>query len=378
MTVPSQQRAFQLFKAERKGERNTARVVERPVPQPAPGQVLVKILAAGFNRRDEWSMQGLYPGLTYDDSILGCDGAGIVVSGNFKSTHPQGLVILAPSRGWLKDPAGPEAEVPGAPDSVRKNEFGGAGFVILGGTKVGKGVGMMQEYIAVDPTYILPAPRHLSAVECASLPCAGVTSWRALFTKAQLQKGQNLLITGIGGGVAQLALQLAVAAGANVFVTGGSEAKIKRAVSMGAAGGASYKDDDWPKKIRALLPKNRPYLDSVVDSAGGDIVQASVKAGLRLGGRVVVFGMTAEPTISFTMPHVLRNLELLGSTMGSNEELRACLAFIEEHRIKPSIDTVLEGLDSAHRGFALLADAEKRSAGKVVVRIAGLGERSQL
>ncbi|KAK0537885.1 hypothetical protein OC842_001485 [Tilletia horrida] len=372
MSIPQTQKAFQLFKAEskEKGARNIARVVERPVPQPGTEQVLVKILAAGFNRRDEWSMIGAYPGLTYENSILGCDGAGVVISGNYKSDHPDGLVVLAPSRGWLKDATGPEAEVPGAPDSVRKNEFGGSGFVILGGTKGAKGAGMMQEYLAVDPQYLLPAPKHLSAVECATLPCAGVTSWRALFTKAKLEKGQNLLITGIGGGVAQLALQLAVAAGARVFVTGGSEAKVQRAVNMGAVGGAVYKDEDWPKKIRSQLPKDRPYLDSVLDSAGGDIMLAALKAGIRPGGRVVVFGMTVAPKINFTMRDVLRNVELLGSTMGSNEELRDCLAFIEKHKIKPSIDTVINGLEQAHRGFSLLANAEQRSAGKVVVKIA--------
>ncbi|KAE8227333.1 hypothetical protein CF319_g183 [Tilletia indica] len=380
MHIPKTQNAFQLFKAEQKGARNTARVVEKDVPQPKQGEVLVKILAAGFNRRDEWSMIGAYPGLTYttekEASIMGCDGAGVVASGNFKSDHPEGLVILSPSRGWLKDPTGPEAEVPGAPESVRVNEFGGSGFVILGGTKGGKGAGMMQEYLAVDPAYLLPAPKHLNAVECATLPCAGVTSWRALFTKGRLQKGQNLLITGIGGGVAQLALQLAVAAGAKVFVTGGSEAKIKRAVSMGAVGGAVYKESDWPKKIAALLPKDRPYLDVVLDSAGGDIMLGALKAGIRQGGRVVVFGMTAAPSINFTMRDVLRNVELVGSTMGSHEELRDCLAFIEKHGIRPSIDTVIDGLDSAHRGFDLLANAEQRSAGKVVVKIAGVPRAS--
>ncbi|CAD6883899.1 unnamed protein product [Tilletia controversa] len=370
MGIPSKQKAFQLFKAEEKGKRNTARVVERSVPQPSQNEVLVKVLAAGFNRRDEWSMMGAYPGLTFENSIMGCDGAGVVVSGNFKSDHPEGLVILAPSRGWLKDPTGPEAEVPGAPDSVRTNEFGGSGFIILGGTKGAKGAGMMQEYLAVDPAYLLPAPKHLSAVECATLPCAGVTSWRALFTKGRLQKGQNLLITGIGGGVAQLALQLAVAAGAHVFVTGGSEAKIQRAVSMGAVGGAVYKDAAWPKKIAALLPKDRPYLDVVLDSAGGDITLGALKAGIRQGGRIVVFGMTAAPAITFTMRDVLRNVELVGSTMGSNDELCQCLAFIEKHGIRPSIDTVIDGLESAHRGFELLANAEQRSAGKVVVKIA--------
>ncbi|KAK0554225.1 hypothetical protein OC846_000934 [Tilletia horrida] len=370
MSIPTKQKAFQLFKAKEKGARNEARVVEREVPKPENGQVLVKILSAGFNRRDEWSMTGMYPGLTYENAVLGCDAAGVVVSGSHTSSHPQGLVILSPSRGWIKDPTGPESELPGAPASVKNNEFGGSGFVIVGATKGVKGAGYMQEYIAVDPAHLLPAPRHLDANECATLSCAGVTSWRALFTKAKVEKGQNLLITGIGGGVAQLALQLAVAAGVHVYVTGGSDAKVERAIGMGAKGGATYKDAEWPKKIRALLPKDRPYLDAIVDSAGGDITQAAFKAGIRSGGRIVIFGMTVAPKVPFMMRDVLRNVEVLGSTMGSQAELEACLAFIEKHQIRPSIDTILDGLDEAHRGFALLANAEQRSAGKVVVQIA--------
>lgn len=137
-------------------------------------------------------------------------------------------------------------------------------------------------------------------------------SLRALFTKAQLKPNQNLLLTGVGGGVAQLALQLAIAAGAKVFVTGGSQSKVDRAIKMGASGGAIYKDSDWPKKIKSLLPKDRPFLDSVVDSAGGNIPVEAQKAGLRDGGKVVCFGMTATPKITCTMREVLRNVEILG------------------------------------------------------------------
>lgn len=174
---------------------------------------------------------------------------------------------------------------------------------------------------------------------------------RALFTKGQLTKGQNLLITGIGGGVAQIALQLALAAGANVWVTGGSTEKVQSAIkNLGAKGGALYKDKDWPKQIAKQLPADRPWLDVVLDSAGGAISAQSIGAGLRSGGRVVCFGMTAQPQIPFTMREVLKNVDVLGSTMGSAQEFRDCIRFVEKHKIIPVIDTVLDGLENAHKG----------------------------
>ena len=174
-----------------------------------------------------------------------------------------------------------------------------------------------------------------------------------------------------------LALQMAVAAGANVYVTGGSPAKIERAVKLGAKAGTEYKDPSWPSKIRSLLPASRPYLDCVVDSAGGEIAAQAQKAGLKNGGKVVVFGMTAAPKTTFTMREVLKNVEVLGSTMGSAKEFADSVRFVERHRIVPVVDTVLEGLGQAEKGFELLAEADKRSGGKVVVRVAELdGKKS--
>ncbi|CCF54093.1 related to acetyl coenzyme A synthetase / conserved uncharacterized protein (N-terminal fragment) [Ustilago hordei] len=319
-------KALQLEKPSgepKKGARNIAALREVPTPKPASDQVLVKILAAGFNRRDEWSMIGAYPGLVYKNATMGCDGAGTIVAPegfSIPNDHPDGVVLLTPTRGWASDKDGPEAELPGLSDEQRTNGLGGKGFGILGATAPTNGVGCFAEYVAVEKDQIVPAPKHLTPEQAATLPCASVTAYRALFTKAQVCKGQNLLLTGVGGGVAMLALQMAVAAGANVYVTGGSPAKIERAVKLGAKAGTEYKDPSWPSKIRSLLPASRPYLDCVVDSAGGEIAAQAQKAGLKIGGKVVVFGMTAAPKTTFTMREVLKNVEVLGSTMGSAKE----------------------------------------------------------
>lgn len=298
----------------KKGERHVVVVRDVPMPKLHGNMVLVKILAAGMNRRDEWSALGLYPGLIFENATLGCDGCGVVVDPTTlepKADSP--LYLITPSRGWLRDPAGPEAALPNAPDNIRKNEYGGEGFAILGATRGVCGAGTFTEYIGVDPSQLVPIPKHLTAVQSAALPCAAVTAYRAAFTKASIQSGQNVLITGIGGGVALMALQLVVAAGANVYVTGGSPEKIERAKALGAKGGALYRDTDWPKQIRGLLSAERPYLDAVIDSAGGEISAQALQAGLRDGGKVAVFGMTAVPKTTFTMREVLKNVDLQGT-----------------------------------------------------------------
>lgn len=323
MSLPSTFKALQLEKPggdAPKGSRNVAAIRNVPMPAEAKGMVLVKIAAAGFNRRDEWGMLGQYPALIYKDSTFGCDGVGQIVRGGlgYKSKHRKGLVVLVPIRGWFKDEAGPEAELPGAPAHISQNKLGGKGFGLLGCTKPTGGVGTFAEYVQVEDDMIVDIPNHLDAVQAAALPCGGITAYRAMFTKGKLTKGQTVLITGIGGGVALLALQFAVAAGAKVFVTGGSSSKIQRAVEMGALGGVEYKDTDWPKKLAKIVQeksKDRPYLDIVIDSAGGDVPVQAAKAGLKAGGRVVCFGMTAVPKMTFTMREVLKNVEILGASI---------------------------------------------------------------
>lgn len=350
----------------RKGSRNIVALRDVSMPQVGDGCVLVKVLAAGFNRRDEWSALGLYPGLIYENSTFGCDGCGVIVDPTTLQVVDPTLQILVPSRGWDSDPLGPEAALP---DSTYRNEFGGTGFAILGGTKGTCGAGTFTEYIAVKRDQLVPAPAHLDAIQSASLPCAALTAYRALFTKGHVQSGHNVLVTGIGGGVAIFALQLALGAGAQVFVTGGSETKVERAIGLGASGGALYRDPEWSKVIKSKLPSDRPWIDCVIDSAGGDICTQSLRAGLRDGGRVVVFGATAAPSFSYSMREVMKNVELQGSTLGSAAEFAQCIRFIEQRKIVPIVDTVLNGLEEASRGFELLGNSEKRGGGKVVVRI---------
>lgn len=189
-------------------------------PEPGPDEVLVRMHAAALNHRDLFLRQHLYPGLSFASALL-ADGCGTVVavgagSGPTTTALRGRRVVLTPSRGWAADPDGPED--------------GGARWATLGGVKQYPTAGTAQDYVVAPAAEVEPLPPHLSPVEGAALPLVGLTAWRALVTKtANALPGRNILITGIGGGVALQALQFAVALGCRVWVTSGDDAKIARA-----------------------------------------------------------------------------------------------------------------------------------------------------
>ncbi|KAI0114049.1 hypothetical protein GGR51DRAFT_505333 [Nemania sp. FL0031] len=328
-----------------------------PKPVPGPGELLIRLQAAALNHRDHFQRQHLYPGISFTNPIL-ADGSGIVEAVG-PSTHSGSgssllgkRVILTPTRGWASAPEGPEGKL-----------------TTLGGA-VGDKCGMAQDYVVVPSREVELAPPHLSAAEAAALPVVGVTAWRALVTKSgNALPGRNILITGIGGGVALAALQFAVALGCNAYVTSGSPAKLARAQSLGAAGGVSYREADWDKQLLALLPKSRPYLDAVIDGAGGDIMARAVRL-LKPGGIVSSYGMTVSPKMDWLMTAVLKNVELRGSTMGSRQEFGEMVAFVREHEIRPVVSRVAKGLDNFEEIEELFAEIrDGKQFGKLVIEI---------
>lgn len=238
---------------------------EVPKPTPRGKQVVVKMLAAALNHRDLFLRQHLYPAIAFGVPLL-ADGVGTVVSlGSDANPEWKGKrVVLNPGTGWKDSLDGPEDKT---------------GYKILGGTKTLPN-GTLQEYVLIDEAELEEAPAHLSNAEAAALPLTGLTAWRATFVKCgarNLQPGRNILITGIGGGVALAALEFARANGANVFVTSSNEEKIKKAIALGAKGGVNYKEDDWDKKLLALLPAENKQLDAIVDGAGSDVVSRGAR-----------------------------------------------------------------------------------------------------
>ncbi|KAG5778702.1 hypothetical protein H9Q73_007647 [Fusarium xylarioides] len=191
-------------------------------------------------------------------------------------------------RGWISDPASPE-------DPEKWSITGSARLY---------DVGTVQDYVCVHQDEVIPAPKHLSATEGAALPLFGV------------------------------------AMGANVFVTSSSHDKLDKSRDLGAQGGAIYKSERWEADIRHQLPSSRPFIDAVIDGAGGDIVTKAVKL-LKPGGVIVQYGMTVSPKMNWAMPAVLLNAELKGTTMGSRQEFQDMVAFVDRKGLRPVISRVV-------------------------------------
>ncbi|OAA70649.1 Alcohol dehydrogenase superfamily, zinc-containing [Cordyceps fumosorosea ARSEF 2679] len=330
----------------------------KQVPRPKPGsnEVLVRIKAAALNHRDLWARRHLYPGLSLENPLL-ADGAGVVVElgPDVKRTSLLNqAVILTPMRGWEADPVAPE-------DPHR--------FAVIGASLLCD-AGTGQDYLAVPEDEVEPAPAHLTPAECAALPLCGLTGWRALVSKAGVTgPGKNVLVTGVGGGVALQVLQFAVALGSAVYVTSGDRGKIDRAVAMGARGGVSYREAGWAAGLLEMLPEDRPWVDAVVDGAGGNLI-AEVAPIMRPGGVIAQYGMTAGNKMDWQMRAVLANLELKGSTMGSRREFRDMVAFVAKHKIKPVVSRAVKGLSDLEAIESLFVDMQHgRQFGKLVIEI---------
>ncbi|TID26973.1 alcohol dehydrogenase [Venturia nashicola] len=328
-----------------------------PEPSPNENEVVVKVSAAALNHRDLFIRQHLYPGTTFGVPLL-ADGCGTVVSTG-SSSEARGWqgkrVVINPGTGWKDDIDGPEDP---------------KGYAILGGTKANP-AGTLADYMLIGASELEDAPEHLSDAEAAAVCLTGLTAWRAVMTKSGNAKpGRNILVTGIGGGVAIMALLFASAAGARVYVSSGSEDKLAKAKQLGAAGGINYKEKDWGKKLGALLPKDRPFLDAVIDGAGGDIVNQSMRL-LKAGGVIVSYGMTLGPQLPFLMGAVLKNIDIRGSTMGSRKEFSDMIEFVKTKQVKPVISRTVQGLDIDSIN-GLFEDIKKGSQfGKLVVEVTG-------
>jgi len=222
--------------------------------------------------------------------------------------------------------------------------------------------GTFAEQICIPKANIFPMPEHLSWEQAAALPLAGLTAWRTLFSRCQLKKGERVLITGIGGGVALTALQLAVAAGTEVFVTSGSTEKIERAVKLGAKGGANYRDEGWGKQLK----QESGGFYVIIDSAGGDgfgLFPSLCNPGARVG----FYGGTLGKVNGLSLqPLFWKQISLLGSTMGSPREFRAMLTFVQKHEIVPVVDSVF-ALSEGAKAFEKMSKGEQ--FGKIVMKV---------
>src|SRR5262245_30652026 len=326
------------------GKVESLKLTEVPDPQPAAGEVIVRLKAAALNHRDLFIIQGLYPKIALP-AILGSDGSGVVAAAG--PEVDQSLVgrevVINPSLEWGDDERfqGPNYRILGMPDQ-----------------------GTLAEMIKVPVENVNPKPAHLSFEEAAALPLAGLTAYRAVVTRAQVKPGEMVLVTGIGGGVATFAAQIAGRLGARVYVTSGNDEKLGRARELGALGGANYKNPKWGNEIVSLCDGAGP--DVVIDSAGGESLETAVKI-IKPAGRIVFFGATTGLAKNLDLFRCFfKQLTIMGSTMGSPREFAAMLEFADNRKLRPVVDR-LYPLAEAAAAFHRLEEGGQ--LGKIVLRI---------
>lgn len=301
------------------------------LPPLQEGEVEVRLRAAALNHRDVWITKGMYPGIVYP-IILGSDGVGEL---------DQKPVILNPSIGWGPNP------------NVRARDYKVIGLPTHG---------TFSELIRIPKQQVYPMPAHLEWEQAAALPLAGLTAYRVLFSKANLKAGEKVLISGIGGGVAQFACQFALAAGAEVYVTSGSDGKIAKAIEMGATGGVNYKTEDWHRRIKKAVGG----FDVIVDSAGGPGFTNLIKT-CNAGARIAIYGGTRGTFEGLSPQHIFwKQISIFGSFMGTDDEFEAMLDFVNEHKIVPVVDAVFS-LQNGTDAFQRMNDGLQ--FGKIVLRI---------
>lgn len=310
---------------------NKIEVVEIPRPKAQPTEVVVEVGAAALNHRDNWIAKGLYPGILAN-IVLGSDGAGVVEGTD---------VLINPSLFWGED-----------------QRFQSESFEILGMPRHGT----FAEYVAVPQSSIHVKPAHLSLEEAAALPLAGLTAYRALFSRCKLQAAETVLISGIGGGVSLIALLFATAIGAQVYVTSSSQEKIDFAKSLGAKEGFLYKEEGWGKQIVS----SSGGVDVILDGAGGSSFSELIKT-CRPGARIAVYGGTAGAWENIRPQDVFyKQIAIFGSTMGSSHDFQEMLQLVASKKISPHIDSNYS-LSNAHSALERMNSGLQ--LGKIVLKM---------
>lgn len=290
-------------------ENKAFKMTDMPEIEPEGNEVKIKMTYVGLNRRDTYMPKNRQD--QPEALIVGSDGAGVIEAVGEDVTHFKvgDEVIINPSLNWFEESAAPPKD-----------------FQILGHPDHGT----FAEKVTIDAGQVEPKPGHLSDKEAATIALASLTGYRAMFTQGKLEKGQTVFIPGGSSGVSQFLIQFAIHSGARVIT---SSRHMKKRAKLQELGAHVVLDtaEDWEEAL-----KEEP-VDLVIESVGGATFNRSL-ATLKQGGRMVVFGSSTEDTVDINIRQFFYGqYQLIGSTMGSREELREALAFIERHQIKPEI-----------------------------------------
>ncbi len=298
---------------------------EHAEPARRDGWTTVSVRAAALNHHDVWTLRGV--GISADQlpMIVGCDAAGVDEDGNDVVIH---AVISDPDAGFADETLDPRR-------SLLSERFDGT----------------FAERVAVPRRNLVPKPAALSFADAACLPTAYLTAYRMLFDKSGLQPGSTILVQGAGGGVATALIRIGSAAGYRVWATSRSEEKRERALALGA-------DQVFPAGAR--LPER---VDAVMETVGEATWSHSLRA-LRPGGRIVISGATSGPMPPADLSRIFfLQLSVVGSTMGTRDQLARLIRFCEQTGVRPLIDRTMP-MTQARDGFAAMISGDL--FGKVV------------
>ncbi len=310
--IPSTMRGYRLAA---RPSLDTLAVSQLAVPQPGAGEALVRVRASSLNYHDYLVVAGLIP--VAEGLMPLSDGAGEVVA------LGEGVVDVAVGDrvmgaffpNWID----------GRPDWSNNQ-------AVAGETRYG----FAADFVVVPASSLVPMPAGWSFEEAATLPCAGVTAWRALRVEGNVGAGDRVLVPG-SGGLALFAIQLGVAMGVEIVSTSSSDAKLARLLEMGAATGVNYRDcAEWGERARELVGGDG--VDVAMDIGGQSTLAQSV-AACRMGGTVLVIGNISHQHPVLPLRHVImRHVRVQGMAVGSVAMLRDLADFVAQHGIRPVID----------------------------------------
>lgn len=317
---------------------------ERARPEPGPGDILIRIKAVTLNYRDLAIAQGSYGSFALP-IVPASDACGEVVATGHGVTRFQIGDAVCPLyvMDWLNGP--PHAQF------VSRR---------LGGPQDG----VLTEYMCVGEQAAVRAPRHMNAVEAASLPIAGVTAWQALFVQGRVRPGDVVVVQGTGG-VSIFALQLAHGAGATVIATTSSDEKARRAKALGASEVINYREQgDWQQQVMSLTDGRGA--DHVIDVVGGANIDRSIGA-TRIGGTVSLIGFLEDTKASFNLPEAFRRVVTLNCiSVGNRSAFEALVTATEAQQLKPVIGRVFS-FEEVRNAYEYLASGTH--LGKVAIEL---------
>jgi NADPH:quinone reductase-like Zn-dependent oxidoreductase len=324
--------------------RENLRLVDKPIPQPGPSDVLLRVNAVSLNYRDKLVVEGQYnPAMTFPITQV-ADAVGEVVETGKDVTRfkPGDRVITHYTTRWIDgEPQGDESTH------------------TLGNTIQGA----LAEYLVLHEGALVHAPAYLSDEEAAAIPCAGLTAWYALVEKGQLKANDVVLVQGTGG-VSLFGLQIATAMGARVIVTSSSEEKLARVKALGACHGINYvRTPQWEQEV--LKHTAQKGAGHILEVAGGKSLSQSMNA-IKAGGTISVIGILDGFSSEIPVFQILvKQIVLRGISVGPRRALEDMIRAFESYELSPVIDTVYSFKDAMEAYEHLYRGA----FGKIVIRV---------